>query len=216
MIFLFGIACLLPLAWHHNYCSSSINYSEEHNSDQSTTEQNSTEDHSAVPQAIKANATDKKTQSGKEGGQVHPWICDYHLTDVLLLYFTACLVVIGYFTMMGADKAVKDTERALVFGGPMGRQPGDQQIQMPPPQVLHAPYPIMMGVTNYGKTPAILKEYCTEFSLAEPTGKKAIYNFKDFNKIKLDTVVNTDNTGQPVFVGYAFSDFLGPHFCYGY
>jgi hypothetical protein len=142
----------------------------------------------------------------------HTWLCDVHITDIFLLYFTFCLVIIGYFTMRSADRTVKNTERAIIFGGPIGHHPN-----FPAPRPNPAkPYSLAVGVTNYGRTIGILKEFYIEFSLIEPTEKKAVYDPLKGMLIKTDTGVLPGVGEQNGFLGYASTDTAQDQYCYGY
>jgi hypothetical protein len=42
-------------------------------------------------------------------------LCDVHITDIAVVYFTYCLVIVGWFAMRSRERTSKDLERAYVF-----------------------------------------------------------------------------------------------------
>jgi hypothetical protein len=47
------------------------------------------------------------------------WLCeDTKFTDLLLAFFTYCLVIVGWFTIRSSERTVQNLERAFLAVGP--------------------------------------------------------------------------------------------------
>jgi hypothetical protein len=92
------------------------------------------------------------------------------ITDVALVFFTYCLVIVGWFTMQNVDDTAKRTERAYILGGgpygiPRDYYRPDKQWQHWP-EAKHFHDPRRMTIQNYGKTPGFITE--VEWGLCPP------------------------------------------------
>ena len=110
-------------------------------------------------------AEKKKAQGKAENADEsnYQWPCsEPKATDLLLVYFTYALAIVGWFTMRSADDNVRRTERAYIFGGgPYGpRKPKGSVfprfLKGDPDPMFNDPAnfgePKCMTVQNYGKT----------------------------------------------------------------
>jgi len=91
-----------------------------------------------------------------------PALCEeISITDLALVYFTYCLVIVGLFQMWNTDETAKRTQRAYVFGGsPFGPVKSEWVEPLKNGEVFpEARYyndPRQMTINNYGKTPAFI------------------------------------------------------------
>jgi hypothetical protein len=92
------------------------------------------------------------------------WLCEEaKFTDLLLLYFTYCLVIVGWFTIRSGERSTRNLERAYLFAGPSNPKQIDNGVITE------------VSIENHGRTPGILKEAYAEYSATEPTGTTPIY-----------------------------------------
>ena len=86
------------------------------------------------------------------------------LTDIALVFFTFCLVIVGWFTIRSTERATRNAERPYIFANPRlssNRSPAGHYI-------------VEILLQNYGRTPGALKAIYGEDSPTVPSGK-AIY-----------------------------------------
>ncbi len=100
-----------------------------------------------------SNKGDKDTADADQDS----FICDeLKLTDVLIAYFTLCLVVVGWFTMRSADENTKRKERAYVIaaglrGIPKRNTGGWLRDNRAKSSMFNGPW--RMAIQNLGQTP---------------------------------------------------------------
>jgi len=95
-------------------------------------------------------------------------LCDAHFTDIALVYFTYCLVIVGLFTLRSGERTSRDLERARLSGGPL---PGT--IAIFPNDITK----FVIGVTNTGRTTATIRNIVVGTSNTEPIS--AIPNYSE-------------------------------------
>src|SRR5262245_23378725 len=48
-----------------------------------------------------------------------PWLCEESkFTDLMLAFFTYCLVIVGWFTIRNSERTIRNLERAFLSVGP--------------------------------------------------------------------------------------------------
>jgi hypothetical protein len=88
----------------------------------------------------------------------------------LLALLTLSIVLLWFYTRRAANAArvaaeyVPAVERAYVFGGPTDLF------------LLHDQASVRLAMQNYGKTPAVIREWSVEFVAQEPRGAKPAYD----------------------------------------
>jgi hypothetical protein len=220
----FGIIFLLPSAFRETYCTSSkeLQHTAAGDAQPSSSEQHGGQV-TGTPLFVLSGVHATSQSRPSDTPSVQPtnpqsWFCDLKLTDVALVFFTYCLAVVGWATMRNDARNVRDLERATLFAGPAATANG--VIINPGGTAVH------VSVTNYGRSPGMLKELFAEFSTTEPMGDKCVYG-KGIGgkKISLDVVVLPDATartitqddqrfrspasGEQYFIGYArYYDFF--------
>jgi hypothetical protein len=86
------------------------------------------------------------------------WLCEEgKITDFLLVYFTYCLVIVGWFTIRSAERTAADVERAYI-----GITGGEIYI-LPNNRVR-----VLLKATNQGKTPAYDVEHVINGAIRPP------------------------------------------------
>jgi hypothetical protein len=108
--------------------------------------------------AINRRQQERDTSEINQHPQSETTLCNIRIADLALIYFTYCLVVVGFFTMRSAETSAQQIERAFLFGG------GG------PVQVIGTHVHGIMHCLNSGRSNAILKEYYFGWSATEPTG----------------------------------------------
>jgi hypothetical protein len=131
-----------------------------------------------------------------------------------LVTFTALLalstLVLWFYTRRVALAAraaadhVPAVERAYVFGGPTDLF------------LLHDQATVRLAMQNYGKTPAVIREWLVEFTTEEPKGREPAYNGSDrtvtneilepFKLFSPATVYRSDIPAPFYIVGYIVYD----------
>ena len=94
---------------------------------------------------VNPHAPNDPPQTAKNDGYTQPWLCDLKIGDLALVFFTYCLVVVGWFGIRSGEQTVRRLERAYVSGG--GGPASDDSDQF------------VLTIENYGKTVAITREY---------------------------------------------------------
>ena len=88
-------------------------------------------------------------------------------TDFALVFFTACLVVVGWFTIVSGERNAKDLERAYIFGTP----------QIDTKQTIGGSIFVEIIMQNYGRTVGTVKIIYGEVSpTVEPFGRPIYKN----------------------------------------
>ena len=110
--------------------------------------------------AIAPTSTKQREDAGQskeqtaidDDGWLRKAVCEARLTDVALVFFTYCLVIVGWATMRTTDVGARQIERAFLF---LGTQ--DHQLAG---TVLKA----TLTAANSGRSPGVL----SEFYIAQP------------------------------------------------
>jgi hypothetical protein len=85
------------------------------------------------------------------------------VTDWALVFFTACLVIVGWFTIRSGERNSRDTERAYIFGTP--------QIDLEQTRAGNGNVFVEITLQNYGRTFGTVKVIYGEVSATvEPFG----------------------------------------------
>jgi hypothetical protein len=118
----------------------------------------------ATPEPCTTTPNQSASQQG--GGNNAPTFWDIRFTDIAVVLFTYCLVVVGYFTMKSSEKTVRDIERAQVSFSwsptPGTKTPaGDVTVEY--------------GIANAGKTRAFLHKAYIDFLADPPAGNTPTY-----------------------------------------
>ena len=96
------------------------------------------------------------------------------VTDIALVFFTCCLVIVGWFTIRSGERTTRDMERAYMFSGPYS------PVCTGTKTITH------LTLENFGRSPGILKEAYGEYSATEPTGNPV---YKHGSARKFDSAV---------------------------
>jgi hypothetical protein len=136
------------------------------------------------------------------------WLCDEaRFTDLLLAYFTYCLVVVGWFGIKSNELTVQNLERAFLSVGPTRIE----QLYRSSPTTPFVR--LTLYVHNTGRTGAIIKRVYGEFSRVPPDGRKPMYKNGNDMITDLSVAANEKDELSPV----AFEDdFHGDQFFWGY
>jgi hypothetical protein len=132
-------------------------------------------------------------------------------TDLLLAFFTYCLVIVGWFTIRNSERTTQNLERAFLSVGPTKiekhfRQPDDKGYT--PPYVR-----MTLQVHNTGRTGAIITKVYGEFSETAPTGNEPIYEHGDSQNTDLSIAAGVSTDLEP----FKFeTDFMDNQFFWGY
>jgi hypothetical protein len=140
------------------------------------------------------------------------WLCEEtKFTDLLLAFFTYCLVIVGWFTIRNSERTVQNLERAFLAVGATKIQ---KNLRPADDQGYTSPFVRMtLYVHNTGRTGAIITKVYGEFSETPPAGNKPIYqhgmdHIADFS---IAAGVSSDLTP------FNFeTDFMGNQFFWGY
>jgi hypothetical protein len=136
-----------------------------------------------------------------------PWLChEAKGMDVAIVFFTYCLVIVGWFGIRSGERTVRDLERAYIFGGPTNIRTNPERTKVW----------VNLTVDNPGRTPAILNLAHAEFSLTPPKGNVPAYQGKPQ---RCPIVINSSNginqlnpENKNVLPFEYTSDFTDPHF----
>lgn len=140
--------------------------------------------------------------------------CKTKIADLALIFFTYCLVVVGYFTIRRGEKNVRDLERAIMLGGPtmVEQIPAGPNVFTSGISENRAFF--KMGVQNYGRTPGLLKKYFVQFSTAEPLGTVAEYGVGE--TYACDIGIYPTAHVQGFRADPFWSDLTGVQYCFGW
>jgi hypothetical protein len=95
------------------------------------------------------------------------WLCeDVKLTDVLVAYFTFCLVIVGGFTLHQSERSTREVERAYLGGGGECQIDDGQIRRNTAGQRL-----FRVEIGNHGKTPAFLSAFDIHFCMLSEVRK---------------------------------------------
>jgi hypothetical protein len=128
----------------------------------------------------------KDHPSASEAGRQYALVCEAKGTELGLLFFTYCLVVVGWFTIRNSEKTSRELERAYVSGG-------GPWATAPPlfPQIMG----FQMTVDNYGKSPATIIEYALEICDANNIPPMPAYMRADYERVPLRATLKPQEKG---------------------
>jgi hypothetical protein len=131
-------------------------------------------------------------------------LCDARFTDITLVYFTYCLVIVGWFTMRTGERTSKDLERAVIIGAIKASPARDENGNM----VLFPQF------INYGRSFALLKEIRIGVSDDEPLSGTPDYSQLTSHRYDLVIYPNAPNfRDERVTVIHPAQK---PFYCFGY
>ena len=140
------------------------------------------------------------------------WLCEeIKFTDLLLAYFTYCLVIVGWFGIRNSELTVKNLERAFLSVSPTKIT----KLYRPPDEEGHTvPFiRLTLHVHNAGRTRAAIQKIYGEFSRNPPSGDVPIYRDGRAEPTDLAIAANQESDIFPI----AFEDdFMGEQFFWGY
>jgi hypothetical protein len=124
-------------------------------------------------------------------------ICETRSTELGLVFFTYCLVIVGWFTIRSGERTTRRMERAYIFAGPYR--------------------PIWSGQTtftkielgNYGRSPATIKEAYGEYSLTERSDTDAAFPLGSDHSSDIDRSGRHRLGGKPGTAGRQCHRFYG-------
>jgi hypothetical protein len=211
---LFFIVAAFGLTWHSACLSPSGNPKETgYQQDQRADDLRHLMDDSiwratVLAQSNRTDTADKTKNADQTESNPHllSVVCDAKITDWGLAFFTYALVIVGWFGIRSNERAIRDMERAVLFGGPFRPIWTGTKTQVP------------IVLENYGRTVGILKEIYVEFSTIEPTGP-VVYNiangFVDLRDEGFPPIRRAPH--EPVPLAWACdSPHQGEHFVFGY
>jgi hypothetical protein len=137
-------------------------------------------------------------------------VCDAKGTDLGLLYFTYCLVIVGWFGIRSNELTVQSLERAFLAVGPTQVR----HFYKPPDEcgVTKHVIRLTLHVHNTGRTGATIKKVYGEFSRVPPGDKVA---YKNGSEVITDLSVAAGEKNE--LTPIAFEDeFIGDQFFWGY
>ena len=167
----FLICCAVPMLAKASLCNPSPQHEGTINRnasiDQTKQGSGNTRD-SSVPQQISTEKQKEVAESANSKYLEMSGFCqETKPTDLALLFFTACLVIVGWFTIVGGERNSKDMERAYIFGTPQ-----IDRIKTNP----GGPIFVEVMLFNYGRTPGTVEIIYGEGALTEPFGAPAYRN----------------------------------------
>ena len=134
------------------------------------------------------------------------WLCEEtKFTDLLLAYFTYCLVIVGWFTIRNSERTTQNLERAFLQIGPtkivIFHTGSASRVRL------------LLVVQNTGRTGAAITKACGEFSRLPPTGDKPTYKHGQEMLADFSIAPNENVALTPVIFE---TNFVGPQFFWGY
>jgi hypothetical protein len=136
------------------------------------------------------------------------WFCgDLKITDLALVFFTYCLVVVGWYTMRSNERTLHDMERAHLF---ISLVAGSLQVTLDQKLNVHV---VLM---NLGRSIGFGTELYIEFSVLEPAGRKARYIKANGTTLSLDVGVQPNNEPGPGSAILVQSEIIVDQFMFGY
>jgi len=158
---------------------------------------------------------EKKPSYAKEGDPkneykeyIYEILCgEIKATDLALVYFTFCLVMVGWATMQNVDETARRTERAYVFGGgPFGPTKPRWVEALKNGTVYreakHFKDPRRMTIYNYGRTAAFITRVEYGFCDELPEGMR-VSKAMDSGALKYCIVPSPSNVFPPAGTGEA-------------
>jgi hypothetical protein len=140
------------------------------------------------------------------------WLCEeIKFTDLPIVYFTYCLVVVGWFGIKSSERSVQNLERAFLSVSPSKimiyyRAPNDAGQTL-------AFVRLTLHVHNAGRTRAVIKKVYGEFSRTAPEGNFPVYEHGREEITDLAVAVGEKSDLTPI----QFDDnFAGEQFFWGY
>jgi hypothetical protein len=129
------------------------------------------------------------------------WLCEEtKFTDLLLAYFTYCLVIVGWFGIRSNELTIQNLERAFLAVGPTKirldwvRQPGKTvYVQGEPLETAVGLY-----IHNTGRTGATIKKVYGEFSKEAPSGDVPRYKDGTSFETDLSIAATTERDLSPI------------------
>jgi hypothetical protein len=101
---------------------------------------------SSFAQSDQPHADTGNDSAGEQKPQTpYPLVCDAKGTDLALVYFTFCLVIVGWFGIRSGERNTEAIERAYLFLGNS------------PPRFRNRRINFHLAVTNTGRCPGIMK-----------------------------------------------------------
>jgi hypothetical protein len=159
----------LPIAAKESWCASR-DKQESIRADESTHgDQNAFNYAGGVPLGLKqqqssARRTSDTSSSYAEFFRQSGFCEETRPTDIGIMYFTCCLVIVGWFGITASERASRNLERAYIFAGPHDPVWNGQSTAT------------AISLENHGRSPGILKEAYGEYSATEPTGNPTYQN----------------------------------------
>jgi len=152
-------------------------------------------------------ASNDHAKTGQErDSYIRTLLCDeVKGTDIALVYFTFCLVIVGWFTLRSADENTKRAERAYLVAGPFFGIPKEgvskwMMENRASKHMFHGPW--RMIVTNFGRTAAFSTKIewglCPEDKFPKSTPMKTVLESTGFERWRKDYMREAD-TIQNIF-----------------
>lgn len=121
------------------------------------------------------------------------------LTDVALVFFTYCLVVIGWFTVRSAERTTRNSERAYIFATP----------KLARAKTPRGNYAVEIWLHNYGRTAGTINAIYGEVSPnVEPFGRPIYRN----GSVRTANGMLPPTEGQPIQAPVTFECPAGQDF----
>ncbi len=118
-------------------------------------------------QTVKQTAAYGLAQYDEQDQSTTPWLCNFSIGDLAFVFFTYCLVIVGWAMLKSAAANVRTVEQANVFF-----------MLSDNPSVHGNTFDGAIQASNTGRSPAFLVEYFVGFSRTEPAGAKPAYEHK--------------------------------------
>jgi hypothetical protein len=152
-------------------------------------------------------AANARVQTTPRNPPLPSFICDAKLTDLGVVFFTFCLVIVGWFGIKRSDQTFRRMERAYIFAGPYQ------------PAIVGGRTITHISIENFGRSPGILKEAYGEFSTTEPVDN--IPTYKHGSARKFDNAIppvqpRAPNYPPPTIPTAWDSPFAGDQYFFGY
>jgi hypothetical protein len=215
IFFLLGFAAILiiPIYLHETSC---IQKSQDHTITGTTANHSNVKEPAAVAldkKGRKAAAEIKITKQQKVGSADYLFkeetinkfgeslICEeIKITDLALVFFTYCLVLVAYFQLRSNEYILKESERAHVFANLKG-------------DVIGTNAQISISAVNTGRSPCIIKGIVGKFSKEIPT---IWSNYSGSKKFDYDISIAPNQTFVPHLPASFTSPAANNIFFYGY
>ncbi len=133
-------------------------------------------------------------------------LCKTRVSDLALIFFTYCLVVVGWLTISASNSNMRAVERARIYTGVI-----TDGILVTNDGRTRAP----LGLTNQGKTAGTIKRIACGFTLTEPAGDATDYSAAE-TVAKNSAVPPGFASATQQAVHVFFSAHTAAHYCFGY